>query len=157
MTSRKCCSPNERAGRSGSAKTVAITLAMAAAAVAALASGGVETTVWYGARTSAQTASACIRQVDGVPSRAGLTVVNRRGHICDVVGALTRRETGTAWTLRVGPKNACELVLTLNRRAVSVSDGTPACQPLWCGEGASIGTRKLARQTASVRLACEEP
>lgn len=149
--------PNDCAWPCGWAKTVAISLALAALAATAPASSADNAVVWYGARSPAETASACIRLVDGVPSRARFTVVNRRGHICDVAGPLTRRETDTAWTLQVGSQNACEVVLTLSRRTVLVSDGTPACQPLWCGEGVSIRTRKLARQAAPVRPACEEP
>lgn len=130
-------------------------LVLAAAVLPAAASGGEGPTLWYHARTAADTASACVVGAGGPAARARVTVVDRRGQICDVGGVLTPLDRRGAWLLKAD--GACALRIERVRGALSVVDTDAACRPRWCGRGVGIGSRTLPRSRAPLRPVCEAP
>lgn len=144
-----------RRPRSGSGLRRLLGLILAVAVTPAVASGEEGRTRWYHARTAVDTASACVVGAGGPAARARVTVVDRRGQICDVAGALTPLDRRAAWLLN--KDGACALRIEVVRGTLSVVDTNAACRPLWCGRGVAIGSRSLPRSRAPLRSACEEP
>lgn len=114
---------------------------------------------WFHARTARDEARACLTLNQNRFVQARLVIINRQGHTCDIEGPVfpSLDDAGKCYVMRVKGKSDCRIDLRLGQGSLEVTDVDRHCEVTWCGEGISIGKRKMARARRPLAKICGEP